>query len=201
MKLKVIIGISLILFVSLFFYYIKKKGSYKQLPSVLNEKTCMRILKKYQPNINKLDFESIDHENYKYKQLMLKPPEDLDGMGDRSITFVFNNQEFEGCNIMDNYVLFEKLSENGEEIDFKKYFDCEKLECKNITCDNGNGHFFYTYRKFGKNNNSFELKYYKKDKTLEGNVSIDFQFLYFNRPLDDFIENIKNSMCQDFDKV
>jgi len=192
------------------FYYFYIRASYKYYikpPDILTEQSCMKILKVYQPDIANLALEKHGNENFIYRQVNL----DIDGLfldGKRTITFVYPNQEFEGCNIMDIYIV-DKLT---EEPNFTQYFDCKNLDCKDIKCDEKDGRFFYTYRKI---NDYYELKYYIREPILEreviaspmeesellpeesqkGNVSITIQFLYFNRPLDKFIKHREESVC------
>jgi len=215
MKLSIII---IILFVILgfLFYYFKTQTKYKyhtELPEVLTEETCMEILKVYQPDINGLAFEKLGDENFTYKQVSFDT-HSLFPNGVRTITFTYPNQKFEGCNIIEGYIvekltLLDKLTEER----FKQFFDCKNLECKDIKCKGKDGRLFYTYRKI---NDYYELKYYMKQPTsipievpsseevlspeeipTKPAMSITIQFLYFNRPLDNFIKHREDNICKE----
>jgi len=192
------------------FYYFYIRASYKYYikpPDILTEQSCMKILEVYQSDITNLKFEKYGDENFIYRQVNL----DIDGLfldGKRTITFTYPNQEFEGCNIMNEYTV-DKLT---EEPNFMQYFDCKRLDCKDIKCDKKDARLFYTYRKI---KDYYELKYYMRKSIFEreviaspreelellpeespkGNTFINIQFLYFNRPLDKFIKHKEESLC------
>ena len=103
----------------------------------------------------------------------------------------------------------EKLT---KEPNFKEYFDCKNLECKDIKCDGRDARLFYTYRKI---DDYYELKYYMREPIsipieepqpeeevppeeipTKPGVSVTVQFLYFNRPLDKFIKHREDSICR-----
>jgi len=157
-KTKVMFIILMLAVIGFSFYYFKLRTPYKyyvELPEVLTEESCMEVLKVYQPDISDLEFEKGGSENFTYKQLSF----DIDGLlpnGRRTITFTYPNQQFEGCNILDTYTV-EKLT---KEPNFKQYFDCKNLECKDIKCDGRDARLFYTYRKI---NDYYELKYYMRE--------------------------------------
>ena len=142
---------------------------------------CEQLLKEWQPDIDDLNFKNISTANQTYVGI-------TDGR--RYITFIYENDMFEGCNILD--VFYTNLDE--QELKVKKYFDCEKEDCKEYKFKNGK--FFYIYETSEKYN---ILKYFlRKENPSREEPSLTFQILYIVKDMSPFIQNKINSAKQGY---
>ena len=206
--------IVLVLLLGIFYYSQKIRTISKphiELPRILTEESCMKLLAVYQPDIYSLNFTRIEEGNFSIKQVRVDTNNLLPN-GERTITFTswyqkrpifligapLNNSTsyfappswvFEGCNILETYTV-ESLTKEPQ---FKKYFDCEETECHEVRCNNSEARLFYTYRRI---NDYCELKYYMKELSPDGRTIISFQILYFKRPLGSFIKAREESLCR-----